>query len=384
MEYDNMSEKGKKILLFGGTEFMGRSLVSHFNSLHSNWEITLLNRGNMYWNQELPFQVNRIYCDRQDRSLFLSVLDQLAKEEWDLVIDFSAFEREDVEMLVEKMKNKIKHYIFISSDSVYMVCAPPSSPRPFGRSEVDSIRPSSKEERDNLNEKDSYGNGKLECEEYLLESFKQYSFPCTSLRLPDVFGPFDTTDRHWRYQLWLTVSEQFPLQLSEESKTKRLGFVFSEDVVSAIITVFQNGEKTFGQSYNVACQETPTLEQYLSQVSYFLSQQSSSLSTSNLKPIPVDRNRSEESDESSSSSDSDSTFSLDSEFLPSVDFGHIDTTKISTQLNWKPTPIQQSLQKTVSFFERAFYEYPNLVPLSAFDSMMREAIQKRYQDLIKK
>lgn len=25
----------------------------------------------------------------------------------------------------------------------------------------------------------------------------------SSLRLPDVFGPYDSTSRHWRYQMWL-------------------------------------------------------------------------------------------------------------------------------------------------------------------------------------
>jgi nucleoside-diphosphate-sugar epimerase len=57
-------------------------------------------------------------------------------------------------------------------------------------------------------------------------------------------------DRHWRYQLWLQISDRFPVFLASENK---LSFVYREDVVSAIEAVIQSPEtKVLGQAFNIA------------------------------------------------------------------------------------------------------------------------------------
>ena len=65
------------------------------------------------------------------------------------------------------------HYIFISTDSVYMCCLPPAKIGQLpGIQERHAVRPSSKEEFAALQGRDSYqidyGGGKLGCEEVLL------------------------------------------------------------------------------------------------------------------------------------------------------------------------------------------------------------------------
>lgn len=68
-----------------------------------------------------------------------------------------------LDLLNEKGPDKVGVYVFISSDSIYEVCRGSATPRVAG--EEDDKRPESEEERNLLNEGDSYGNDKLECEE---------------------------------------------------------------------------------------------------------------------------------------------------------------------------------------------------------------------------
>jgi len=235
----------QSILVLGGTEFMGRTLISELLK-REEFRITMLNRGNQYWGSENPFgsSVQRILCDREDRQRFISFIkESVSNRRWDFVVDFSAFHAEDIEALLEGLNfgNSIGHYIYISSDSVYMVC---QRPQHSGyRKEDDAIRPTDSNLSRKLCAEDAYGNGKLECEELLMKAFRENKFPCTCLRLPDVFGPFDTSDRHWKYQLWTKASSLFPVRLYRISTIKKLSFVYSNDVVSAILAVIYQQRK---------------------------------------------------------------------------------------------------------------------------------------------
>lgn len=44
------------------------------------------------------------------------------KEPWDAVVDFTSFQEEDIDQIVCGLKDRTKHYIFVSSDSTYNVC----------------------------------------------------------------------------------------------------------------------------------------------------------------------------------------------------------------------------------------------------------------------
>ncbi|PRP81582.1 hypothetical protein PROFUN_01089 [Planoprotostelium fungivorum] len=370
-EVTQQSQRSRKALIFGGTSFMGRSLVERLLK-EGEWEITMVNRGRAYWGSNDPFsgRTKRVTCDRENAEEFITICKTLATETdgWDLVIDFSAFRAVDMQMTVDHLRGSVKHYIYISSDSIYMVCRTPADPRPMGRREEDAVRPENVEERQHLNREDSYGDGKLQCEEVLQQANRDHSFPFTSLRLPDVFGPYDNTDRHWKYQLWLSINDFYPIDLSDDASTKRLSFVYSKDVASAVLSVFRAGDKCKGRAYNIACDENPTLEQYLSITSHVMD-----------SDINKKQHATKEVDYSSSSSDA-SHFSLDSEFLPSVDFGIIDTAAARRDFQWKPTSLTHAIRETVQFFHDAFYRHRREAPLHEFDRNMREAIERVYEE----
>eukprot|EP00466_Bigelowiella_natans_P006342 jgi/Bigna1/79117/fgenesh1_pg.59_\ len=63
--------------------------------------------------------------------------------------------------------------------------------------ESDAIRPESRKEQKMLKREDSYGHKKLRCEEYLEKKSREMGFSYAALRLCDVIGPYDNTDRFW-------------------------------------------------------------------------------------------------------------------------------------------------------------------------------------------
>ncbi len=84
----------------------------------------------------------------------------------------------------------------------------------------------------------------------------------------------------------------------------------------------------------------------------------------------------------SSSSDSDSSSESDDmnfEYLPSVDFGPLDTAKAVKEIGWKTTPLRKALEKTIEFFEDAWHKYPTERPLDDFPKAVRKQLKEMYQ-----
>jgi len=105
----NKSERKLKILVLGGTAFLGPAIVD--NALARGHEITLFNRGKT--NTHLYRDLERLVGDRDGD------LKALEGREWDVVIDTSAYYPKVVDDAAGLLKDKVKQYIFISSISVY-------------------------------------------------------------------------------------------------------------------------------------------------------------------------------------------------------------------------------------------------------------------------
>ncbi|WP_077622869.1 NAD-dependent epimerase/dehydratase family protein [Sediminibacillus massiliensis] len=96
-----------KLLILGGTRFLGRFLVEAAKS--KNHSVTLFNRGN---NPDIFPEIEQLYGDRDGD------LDSLKNREWDAVIDTSGFIPRTVAKSC-RVLNHVKHYTYISSQSVY-------------------------------------------------------------------------------------------------------------------------------------------------------------------------------------------------------------------------------------------------------------------------
>jgi 2'-hydroxyisoflavone reductase len=98
-----------RLLLIGGTVFLGRHLV--YAGLERGHEITLFNRGRH--NPELFPEVEKIRGDRDGG------LDALAGREWDAALDTCGYVPRLVRASAERLAGRVGHYTFISSLSVY-------------------------------------------------------------------------------------------------------------------------------------------------------------------------------------------------------------------------------------------------------------------------
>lgn len=147
----------KNILVTGGTVFVSRCIAEYFAAKGEN--VFVLNRGT----KPQADGVTPIIRDRRDLG------DVLKKYSFDIVVDVSAYSREDVSTL-HKALGDFGQYVFISSSAVY----PETLPQPFretakcGRNAVWG----------------DYGENKLAAEEYLLENVKDLYI----LRPPYLYG----------------------------------------------------------------------------------------------------------------------------------------------------------------------------------------------------
>ena len=98
-----------RILILGGTKFLGRHLVD--TALARGHVVTLFNRGQT--NADLFPDVEKLHGDRDGG------LDALRNRHWDAVIDPSGYVPRIVRQSVELLQDSVDHYIFVSSISVY-------------------------------------------------------------------------------------------------------------------------------------------------------------------------------------------------------------------------------------------------------------------------
>src|SRR6476659_2553618 len=96
-----------KILIIGGTRFLGRHLVSA--ALQRNHDVTLFNRGNY----QSPPNTKQLIGDRDGD------LSKLQGHEWDAVIDTCGILPHSVEVSAKTLSASVGAYVFISSVSVY-------------------------------------------------------------------------------------------------------------------------------------------------------------------------------------------------------------------------------------------------------------------------
>ena len=174
-----------KLLVIGGTSFVGRHIVEQ--SLLNGHEVVLFNRGKT--NPDLFPKCRHIIGDRRAH------MNQAALEHWDAVIDTSGYTPNDVKPVIEALKEKIDHYTFISTISVY-----------DDHSKGDVNENSSTFKHTIATDEvtgETYGPLKVMCEKEVNDGFGSKALivrPCI------IVGPDDPTDR-FTYWAMRTVEE---------------------------------------------------------------------------------------------------------------------------------------------------------------------------------
>lgn len=165
-----------RILIIGGTRFLGRHLVKA--ALARNHDVTLFNRGKT--NPDLFPQLETIVGDREQD------VNKLNGRIWDAVIDVAGYLPRIVRLSAEVLKATAGPYVFISTISVY---------RDFKQTGIDESYPVGKLDNESVEEVtgETYGPLKALCEQVVQNTFGEER---TLIVRPGlIVGPHDPTDR---------------------------------------------------------------------------------------------------------------------------------------------------------------------------------------------
>jgi 2'-hydroxyisoflavone reductase len=174
---------GMRILILGGTEFLGRHLVEASEAY--GHKVTLFNRGKT--NPDLFPSVEKIIGDRDGN------LEALKDRDWDVVIDTSGYVPRVVRESCSMLKEHVGQYIFVSSISAYADFSQVGIGEEAPVGELDD--PTSEDVRKN------YGALKALCEEEVQSAFQERAL---IIRPGLIVGPHDPTDRftYWVRRYW--------------------------------------------------------------------------------------------------------------------------------------------------------------------------------------
>ncbi|MCI5802498.1 MAG: NAD-dependent epimerase/dehydratase family protein [Oscillospiraceae bacterium] len=155
-----------KILLIGGTGNISSSLTKL--CLQRGDEVWLLNRGSgREWE---ALGAHSICCDIRDRD---QAMEALKGCEFDAAVDFICYTEEQARLDVELLRDRVRHYVFISTCMVYQ--------KPCFQTPVTEDVP-------RKNPFSDYAQNKIACELYLEERYREEDFPVTIVRPSHTYG----------------------------------------------------------------------------------------------------------------------------------------------------------------------------------------------------
>ena len=225
-----------KVLVIGGSYFLGKYYVY---TMMNGADITVFNRGNVPFNME---KLTEIKGDRHNEA----DLQKLADCQFDVVVDFCAYSRGDIESVANVLPG-IKQYIFVSTVDVYK--------RGLGQC-LDETAPL--EDRDFGGEAGAYITGKVALEEEIKNVSVAESFAYTVIRPAFIYGPGNYAPRESLYIGWIRQANQI---IHPVDATGEFQFGYVKDVADAIAAATGN-EKAYNQAFNVANPKMITYDSY--------------------------------------------------------------------------------------------------------------------------
>lgn len=213
-----------KVLILGGTHFLGRHFVEQALSL--GFEVTIFNRGKS--NKKLFPEVEKLVGDRKKGDL-----DSLKGRKWDCVIDTIGYMKnldKVVEESTQLLKNQVEHYTFISSIEAYSEVKPnfdESTPTRFNMKKTLATR---------------YGVNKALAENTNTSVFRSKAL---NVRAGLIVGKYDKTNR---FSYWVKRVEKGGEILAPVGPDYPIQIIDASDIAKWVYMMVNQGK---GGDYNV-------------------------------------------------------------------------------------------------------------------------------------
>lgn len=226
-----------KILIIGGSYFLGKAFVQMAKETN---EVLLLNRGSR------PFTDGSVplFCmDRHDKK----AVSGIPETYFDVVVDFCAYDKGDIETILSSLQAQVAQYIFISTCDVYergtMRYMDEDSPLEY---------------RSFPGQAGAYIAGKVALEQELRDGCRKRQIAYTSIRPAFIYGPDNYAPREEIYFRWITRAGQIlhPVDASGEFQ-----MVYVRDAAKAVLAACGNPQ-AYNRAFNLCHKEPLTYETF--------------------------------------------------------------------------------------------------------------------------
>ncbi|MBU5311149.1 NAD-dependent epimerase/dehydratase family protein [Tissierella carlieri] len=228
----------KKVLIMGGSYFIGKKIADVF--CENKYDVFTLNRGTKKQDYE---NVYNLICDRNDSKQMENIL---SKYKFNIVIDVSGLNKAQAEILYKSLnKQELESFVFISSSAVY---------------DVDNLIFPFKE-NDILKENSywtSYGQNKIEAENYYIESFKNSFTDIIILRPPYVYGENNYAQRE--SFIFDHICKDRPIIIPNHNTY--LQFIYTTDLANIIIELLKTKKQNIS-IFNVGNKKPVTIKEWI-------------------------------------------------------------------------------------------------------------------------
>jgi nucleoside-diphosphate-sugar epimerase len=218
-----------KILVIGGTQFIGRHLVPSL--LKAGHEVSLLHRKASH---EYGKKVTNLVADRNDLNQMKSAIQG---KSFDAVFD-NAYDWEKgtpasaVDGLARQLNGNVGRYIFMSSVAAYG--------DGLNHHEGDALAPD--------DHPDAYIRNKAMSERALFRLHQRFGTPVVTVRPPYIYGPSNPFYREQFF--WDRIRDKRPVILPGDGR-RLMQFVFVRDLVDACIRLL-DAPNVHGHAFNIA------------------------------------------------------------------------------------------------------------------------------------
>lgn len=211
-----------KILILGGTQFVGRHIAEAF--LAAGHTLSLLTRGQT--RDELPESVERLRGDRDADDAGLTALkgDRI----WDACIDVSGYTARQVRPSAEYLRDRVGRYIYISAVSAY------GDPTDRPVRETHPLLPPASEDVTEVNG-ETYGRLKATCENIVREIYDERG---AMLRPQIVAGPYDPSGR---YTYWVNRAAKGGEMLAPGDGSDHVQVIDARDLARFTVIAAEDG-----------------------------------------------------------------------------------------------------------------------------------------------